>query len=90
MYILAYLVETTLIFAIDIILTMMFISAISSWIAPASDSRFLVFIRQISDAVVYPVRRIMMRFEFARVLPIDISFTTTALLLYILQMILTV
>ena len=88
MYILGYLVRTTLIFAIDIILTLMFISAIMSWISPTTDNSFLLFVRQIVDWVVYPVRRVMMRFEFARALPIDLSFTVTALLLFVIQAVL--
>lgn len=85
MYILGYLVRTTLIFAIDIILTLMFISAVMSWIAPMSGNRFAVFLQGVTDAVTYPVRRIMMRMEFARSFPIDLSFTVTALILFMLQ-----
>lgn len=85
MYILGYLIRTTLIYTIDITITLMFIGAIMSWIAPMSDNRFLVFVRQITSALVYPVRRIMTRFEFARTSPIDLSFTVTLLILYMLQ-----
>lgn len=85
MYILGYLVKTTLFFAIDIVLVLMFIVAILSWIAPTLDHPVVVFIRQVVDAVIYPVRRVMMRFEFVRSCPIDLSFTATALLLILLQ-----
>lgn len=85
MYIFSYLVRTTLIFAIDVILTLMFISAVMSWIAPASSNRFMVFVRGVVDAVTYPVKRIIMRSETARMFPIDLSFTITAIILFVLQ-----
>lgn len=90
MDILGYLVRTTLYIAIDITLVLMFIVAVLSWVAPVLDHPVVIFIRRVVDAVIYPVRRFMMRFEFVRSCPIDLSFTVTALLLILLQSVLSV
>ena len=66
MDILGYLVRTTLYIAIDITLVLMFIVAVLSWVAPVLDHPVVIFIRRVVDAVIYPVRRFMMRFEFVR------------------------
>lgn len=85
MYILLYLVKTTLCFAIDVVIIMMFIHAIMSWISPDNDSRIMIFISNVVDVVVSPVRAILSRFEALRSFPLDISFTVTWLLLILLQ-----
>ena len=86
MDILTYLIRTTLIFAIDVVLMMMFIHAIMSWIAPDNGHKIMIFINNFVDLLTSPVRSILMRFEFARSFPIDLSFTLTWLLLFAVQM----
>lgn len=90
MYILGYIVRTTLFYAIDVVLLMMFIYAIMSWIAPDMDNPFMRFIHNVVDFLVTPVRSILERLEFARTFPIDLSFTVTWLLLFVLQALLSV
>lgn len=85
MYILGYLVRTTLYIAIDAVILMMFIHAIMSWISPGSNNAIMRFIGTVVGFVVIPVRLLLSRFEAINNLPIDLSFTITWLLLMMLQ-----
>ncbi len=84
-----YLVSSVLVLLTDILLLMMLVSAVMSWIAPDIDHPIMKFINSIVETLVYPVRRLLSRFEFVRNCPLDISFYVTSVLLVLLQALLT-
>ena len=67
---------------------LMFIRAILSWIPLMEENAFTIFVYQITETVIYPVRCILDRFEFIAALPIDLSFFVTFVLLSVLQTVL--
>ncbi len=67
---------------------LMFIRAILSWIPMMEENTFTIFVYQITETVIYPVRCILDRFELFATLPIDISFFVTFVLLSVLQTVL--
>ena len=85
MYIAWYIVASMLNLIIDALLTVMLISAVMSWISPRSDHPVMRFINGVTDTLVYPVRRVLSRFEFVRSFPLDISFYVTSILLVLLR-----
>lgn len=52
----------------------LFIRAVMSWIMPESDSRFAQLIYALTEPVILPFRKIAMRFEIFRMMPIDMGF----------------
>ena len=73
---------------IDILLSvfsiMLLIRAILSWFSDGSDpvSRFLI---TVTEPVLAPVRRFLMRFEFFRNLPIDFSMLVVLIIIWIIR-----
>ena len=84
-----YVVFAALIGIIEVVTLLMLIRAILSWF-PVADrsSKVMSFIYMVTDAVIYPVRRLLDRFESLKRSPIDISFLVTYILLHIVQIIL--
>ncbi len=85
MYIMGYIVGSLLGTVIDILLVIMLISAVMSWIAPMMDHPVMNFINGITDVLVRPMRKLLMRFEFVRSFPLDISFYLTSVILVLLR-----
>ncbi|MBQ3183062.1 MAG: YggT family protein [Clostridia bacterium] len=80
-----YIVGSLLGTVIDILLVIMLISAVMSWIAPMMDHPVMNFINGITDVLVRPMRKLLMRFEFVRSFPLDISFYLTSVILVLLR-----
>lgn len=59
--------------------------AILSWIPGARDRRAYYFFYKITEPVLRPVRDVIMRWEFARRCPIDLSFLAVIILLSVAQ-----
>ncbi len=85
MYVMGYIVGSLLGLVTDILLIIMLISAVMSWIAPALDHPIMNFINGITDVLVRPMRKLLMRFEFVRNCPLDLSFYLTSVVLVLLQ-----
>ena len=63
----------------------LFVRAICSWIPSARDTRIYYFFYKITEPVLRPVRDIMMRWEFARRCPIDLSFLVVVIMISVAQ-----
>ncbi len=61
------------------------IRAICSWIPSARDSRIYDFFFKITEPILRPIRDVMMRWEFARRCPIDLSFLVVIILISVMQ-----
>lgn len=85
MYIMGYIVGSVLGMVIDVLLVIMLVSAVMSWIAPAVDHPVMSFINGITDMLVRPMRKLLMRFEFVRTFPLDLSFYLTSVVLVLLR-----
>ncbi|MBQ2826595.1 MAG: YggT family protein [Clostridia bacterium] len=85
MYFMGYVVVSLLGLCIDALLVIMLISAVMSWIAPANDHPVMRFVNTVTDFIVAPVRSLLMRFEFVRSFPLDLSFYLTSVLLVLLR-----
>ena len=85
MYILGDLAGIFLASVIDILLVIMLVSAVMSWIAPMTDHPVMNFINGITEVLVRPMRKLLMRFEFVRTFPLDLSFYLTSVVLVILR-----
>jgi YggT family protein len=59
--------------------------AILSWIPGARDRRTYYFFYKITEPVLRPVRDVIMRYEWARRCPIDLSFLAVLILITIAQ-----
>ncbi len=88
MGILSYIATTLLYYIIDVSILLMFIRAILSWFGPGAGGRFGMFVYNVTEIIISPIRSLLSRFESLRTLPIDISFTVTWLLLVIIQIVL--
>ncbi len=64
---------------------LMFIRAILSWLPIDDDHAFVIFVYNITEIVIFPVRTILERSETVASMPIDLSFFVTFILLSILQ-----
>ena len=86
MIIFLYVLFAVLIGVIETVTLLMLIRAILSWF-PVADrsSKLMSFLYMVTDAVLYPVRRFLDRFESLKSSPIDISFIVTYLLLHTVQ-----
>lgn len=82
---LGFVFGTTLTLLFNLLMSLFLIRAILSWIFPIPTNKFLVFIYTVTDVIIWPVRRVLMRFRFVRECPIDLSFTVTVLLLVVLR-----
>lgn len=85
MYIMGYIVGSVFGTVIDVLLVIMLVSAVMSWIAPMIDHPVTNFINGITDILVSPMRKLLMRFEFVRTFPLDLSFYLTSIVLVLLR-----
>ena len=72
---------------IDILLALMFISAIASWIPQVRQSKIGYYLFMVTEPIVAPMRRLLNRIPAIRGLPIDLSFIAACLVLSIVQQI---
>lgn len=63
----------------------MFLRAVLSWIMPPDSNKVTVFLYNITEPVISPVRNFLSRFEFIRNFPIDISFLVVLIILELVQ-----
>ena len=63
----------------------MFLRAVLSWIMPPDSNKVTVFLYNITEPVISPVRNFLSRFEFIRNFPIDISFLVVLIILEFVQ-----
>lgn len=75
---------------ISIIIGLIFVNAILSWFPGASTSKIGYFINMLTEPVISPIRKLMVKFKFLRSLPVDFSPMVAMLLLILLQQILSV
>lgn len=78
-----YLIRITVSGAIDILMLIMLVQAIMSWFSPMPESKIGIFVYNVTEFFVAPVRALLSRFSFVRSCPIDISFSVTYLILLI-------
>ena len=62
---------------------LMFGRAIISWFAPEEDNKLAQFLYFVTEPFVYPVRKILSRFDFFNNMPIDMSFMVVMIILII-------
>ena len=63
----------------------MLLRAILSWLPFDDDSPLVRFTDAVTEPLIYPVRRLLERSETVQMLPIDLSFFITFILLSIIQ-----
>lgn len=61
--------------------TCLFVRAILSWIPPARTSRVYEFFYRITEPVIYPLRKLLMRISWVRECPIDLTFLLVFILI---------
>ena len=59
--------------------------AICSFIPSARDTRIYLFFYKITEPILRPVRRLFMRWSFARRCPLDLSFLAVVILISVVQ-----
>ena len=64
---------------------LMMIRAILSWLPMLEENALTMFIYQVTEVVIYPVRCVLERFEFIASMPLDLSFFVTFILLSLIQ-----
>ena len=74
---LIYKIISTLLYAFDFLLL---VHAICSWVPEWRMSKVYTLSSRIIDPMLRPIRKIMMRFDWARKCPIDLSFIVFVLL----------
>ncbi|MBE6574199.1 MAG: YggT family protein [Ruminococcaceae bacterium] len=80
------IISLTVSSVIRVLLLLFFIRAILSWVSPIPSSKIEIFIHEITDFIIDPIRRVLSRFEFVRSCPIDLSFSAAVLLLWIIDL----
>lgn len=65
--------------------TCLIVRAILSWIPPARQSRIFDFLVRITEPIIHPVRKLLMRMEWVRRCPIDLSFLLVFILITVLE-----
>ena len=68
---------------LSIELLLMFIRAILSWVMPDSEGGIIDFLYYLTEPLVSPVRNMLMKIPALQELPIDLSFTVTYLLIFL-------
>lgn len=68
----------TLLFAMQF---MMFGRALMSWFSPDEDNKIARFLFAVTEPFVYPIRKILNRFELFSNMPIDMSFLVAMVIL---------
>ena len=74
-----------LLIVLSIFDTCLFVRVILSWIPPARDSRIYEFLMRITEPIIYPVRKLLMRMEWVRRCPFDLSVLAVFILISILE-----
>ena len=62
---------------------LMFGRAIMSWFSPDEDSKISQFLYVVTEPFVYPIRKLLSRFDFFNNIPIDMSFMFAMVILII-------
>jgi YggT family protein len=62
----------------------MFLRAILSWI-PIGENKFTEIVYDVTEVVIFPVRKLLEKLNIGNDLPIDISFTVTFILIAIIS-----
>ena len=62
---------------------LMFARAIMSWFAPDEDNRFTQFLFAVTEPFLYPIRKILSKFNFFQNIPIDMSFMAAMIILIV-------
>ena len=70
----------TLLYAMQFL---MFGRAIFSWFSPDEDNKIAQFLFFVTEPFVYPVRKLLQRFNFFNSMPIDMSFMVVMIILII-------
>jgi YggT family protein len=73
-----------------IIAMLIVVDSIMSWIPGAAGSRFGEMISTLVTPVIAPIRRIFMRFEFARSSPVDFSPMVALIIIFVIQSIISI
>lgn len=67
------IIVTAIYYLLWIINALIFVRCIFSWFPGAEESRIGSLLVTLTEPALAPVRRLLMRFEFARNLPVDLS-----------------
>ena len=59
----------------------MVVRAICSWIPPVRETKFFAFLRLITEPLLRPIRELLNKLNWVRMIPIDFSFIALYLLL---------
>jgi YggT family protein len=84
MFLLAKLVD----FAISVYIFIIIVRAIISWVQPNPYNPIVQFLYRLTEPVLYPIRRMLLRYRTLRNTGIDFSPIVAILLLYVLRRIL--
>lgn len=80
-----YVISSTLSCVLSILLVLFFIRAVLSWFSPMPSNKFEIFIHDVTEFIIDPIRRLLSGFAFVRECPIDIPFIVAVLLISLLQ-----
>ena len=81
-----YTVSTVASLLISLLQLLMFVRAVISWFPVDDDNVILRFSYTVTEPFIYPVRLLLDRIPAFSEMPVDISFTVTFLLLFVLQL----
>ena len=79
-----YFIKIIVYYCLEAVLLIMLIGAVLSWIRPRPN-RFTDFINEFTATLCFPIRQLLMRFEFVRMCPLDISFMITWFVILLMQ-----
>lgn len=85
MYQFLYVLTASLAFLIDVVLFIMFVSAVLSWIIQDDEYPLVNAIHAVADLFTIPVRYVCDRFGWFQGFPIDMPFFITVILLSIIS-----
>jgi YggT family protein len=80
-----YVILDALNLLIWVIVTCIFVRSILSWFPGATESKVGSILFTLTEPVLSPIRKVFMKFEFARSSPIDFSPVVAILLLFLIQ-----
>lgn len=83
------LIKTVILVLLRVEMLLMLVRAVMSWL-PRGGGFVYDLVVTMTEPVIYPVRLLVDRFTEKSALPIDISFIATYLLLYLLEIVLSV
>lgn len=70
---------------IGLLLLLFFVRAIMSWVSPIPQNKIEIFIYNVTEWFIDPIRRVLSRFRFVRECPIDLSFSVTIIILWLIS-----